>query len=137
MGREVRLIKEGWEHPKKEDGGYIPLYDSSENALEDFESDSESDSEYRDSILSRYGTVENYINECYMPYWEDTELTHIVLYENTTEGTPMSPPFPIGSDEELAQWLEDSNVSSFGSRTATKEQWLCTIKGGYAPSAVI
>jgi len=57
-----------------------------------------------------------------------------MMYENTSEGTPISPPFE--TPEELARWLADNNASAFGGMTATYEQWLATCKGLYAPSMV-
>lgn len=45
-----------------------------------------------------------------------------MIYETCSEGSPISPAFE--TPEELARWLTDN---SFGSMTATYEQWL----GGY------
>jgi len=57
------------------------------------------------------------------------------LWSTTTEGTPMSPVFE--SAEELARWLCDNKVSSFGRFTCSYEQWLKLIVGpGRAPSMV-
>ena len=57
------------------------------------------------------------------------------LWSTTTEGTPMSPVFE--KPEDLAHWLEDNNASSFGSQTATYEQWMNFIIGpGWAPSMI-
>ena len=58
-----------------------------------------------------------------------------MMYEDTTEGTPISPAF--ATPEELARWLADTGASAFGDSTATYEQWLHVCKGGWAPSAVI
>lgn len=56
-------------------------------------------------------------------------------WETTSEGSPISPVF--ATPEDLARWLADTGASSFGSRTATYEQWLKFIQGpGWAPSAV-
>lgn len=49
------------------------------------------------------------------------------LWSTTTEGTPMSPVF--NSPEKLASWLYRNNASSFGSNTATFEQWMKFING--------
>lgn len=57
------------------------------------------------------------------------------LWSTTTEGTPMSPVFE--APEELAAWLEETGASSFGSHTATYDQWLAFIRGlGWAPTMV-
>ena len=44
------------------------------------------------------------------------------LWTTTTEGSPMTPVF--SSLEELCNYCEKEKVSVFGSRTATKEEWL-------------
>lgn len=62
----------------------------------------------------------------YMPNWPDEERTHIVMYEDTTEGTPISPVFKTG--EALARWLADNNASCFGDSTASYETWLGWIR---------
>lgn len=57
------------------------------------------------------------------------------VWETTSEGSPISPPF--ATPEELARWLADHGASSFGSQTATYEEWLAFARGpGWAPSAV-
>lgn len=58
----------------------------------------------------------------YMPNWPAEERTHLMMYENTTEGTPISPAF--ASAEELARWLVDNNATWFASSTCTYETWL-------------
>lgn len=57
-----------------------------------------------------------------------------MMYENTSEGTPISPVFE--TPEALARWLADNNASAFGGMGATYEQWLATCREGFAPSAV-
>ena len=58
------------------------------------------------------------------------------LWETTSEGSPLSPVFE--TPEELAEWLEANNASSFGSMTCSYDQWLEFIKGpGWAPSAIM
>ena len=73
--------------------------------------------------------------EDYMPEWPEEMLTHIMMYEDTSEGTPISPAFT--TPEELAKWLADNNASAFGDMTATYEQWLNVCRGAFAPSLVI
>lgn len=62
----------------------------------------------------------------YMPNWPAAERTHIAMYEDTTEGTPISPVFKTG--EALAHWLADNHASCFGSNTASYESWLRWIR---------
>jgi hypothetical protein len=70
----------------------------------------------------------------YMPDWRPDQRTHFMMYENTSEGTPISPAFATA--EELARWLADNNASAFADMGATYEQWLNTIRRGSAISAV-
>lgn len=72
--------------------------------------------------------------ENYMPNWPVEKRTHYMMYEDTSEGTPISPAFE--TPEELARWLADTGASAFGGFTATYEQWLSTIGRGYAMSMV-
>ena len=71
----------------------------------------------------------------YMPVFKDGEATHYMMYETTTEGTPISPAFE--TPELLAKWLFDNGASAFGSQKASYESWLAVAKGGWAPSAVL
>lgn len=71
----------------------------------------------------------------YMPDWPEDQRTHLMMYEDTTEGTPISPAF--ATPEELARWLADTGASAFGNMTATYEQWLATCREGWAVSMVI
>ncbi|TIW20139.1 MAG: hypothetical protein E5V63_32185 [Mesorhizobium sp.] len=72
--------------------------------------------------------------EDYMPDWPDAERTHFMMYEDTSEGTPISPAF--ATPEELARWLADNGASAFAGEMATYDQWLKTIIQGSAVSAV-
>ena len=71
----------------------------------------------------------------YMPDWPEDQRTHLMMYEDTSEGTPISPAF--ATPEELALWLADTGASAFGGSTASYEAWLRVCQGGFAPSMVI
>lgn len=43
------------------------------------------------------------ISKDFMPDWAKEDYTHFQMYENVTEGTPVSP--VIASAKELAEWL--------------------------------
>ncbi len=151
MGREVRRVPRTWKHPRDEKGAFVPLhyqkfhgeYEYFRNAWEcgmtqDYGSEDPRALKPKDE---RYDT-ETYAEyagplptpESYMPDWLDYERTHIQMYEDTTEGTPISP--AMKTPEELERWLADNNASSFGAMGETYEQWLATIKAGYAFSAM-
>lgn len=154
MGREVRRVPPTWEHPKDESGHYIPLTGGSVSKRT---AEWDEDAAQFDKGLRRKWTppgepvewVPHGDTECatyaeyggerpdpaeYMPDWPDAERTHLQMYEDCSEGTPISPVFATA--EELARWLADTGASAFGGMTATYEQWLATCQQGWAPSAV-
>lgn len=57
------------------------------------------------------------------------ELTHIQLYETTSEGTPVSPIFKADELDKLCEWAAQ-NATTFGSFKATKEEWLNMLSDG-------
>jgi hypothetical protein len=70
----------------------------------------------------------------YMPNWPEDQRTHYMMYEDTTEGTPISPAF--ATPEELARWLADTGASAMGGQTASYEAWLNVARGAWAPSMI-
>ena len=66
------------------------------------------------------------LEEEFMPLWPAEEATHYMMYEDTTEGTPISPAFE--TPELLARWLVDNKASSFAYSTASYESWLARAK---------
>jgi len=149
MGREVRRVPANWQHPMVEhinrrgdiEVRYQPMYDRPfAPAMREW---------YAAWEAWERGERPEGSEECanfwdwdggppdpryYRPDWPDSERTHLMMYEDTSEGTPISPAFK--TPEELARWLADNGASSFASRTATYEQWLEIARGGWAPSMV-
>ena len=155
MGREVRKVPADWQHPKhnvrewrtgRMVERYKPLLPGERYQPEVDEWDEECAKwksgwrpDYCTDPKSRSMTYEQYSGQRphkddYMPDWPAEQRTHLMMYENTSEGTPISPAFE--TPEELARWLADSEASSFGNGTASYEGWLRVAKGGWAPSAV-
>jgi hypothetical protein len=100
MGREIRRVPPNWEHPKDEDGEYIPLEDKDvvEASAEWAEAialfaqgkhPEQSCYDGWDDFLEDFG--EPYIRTFRTRIWTDEEATHYQFYENVTEGTPCSP----------------------------------------------
>ena len=125
------MVAKNWAHPKYAIGNYIPLKSGYIEAVEKFL-----------ELFKTKGALEateyfgGYIIPAeYMPIWDKSEATHFMMYEDCTEGTPISPAFE--TVEELAHWLADNGASAFGHMTATYEQWLATCKRGWACSAVV
>lgn len=145
MGREVRMVPKDWEHPKRENGGFIALFGSDfEVCAADWDKECE---DWNLGIYPSYASEDNKKlsftewnggrpeKDDYMPTFETAEATQYMMYETTTEGTPISPSF--SSPEELASWLVDNGASAFGSQTASYEGWLRVAKGGFSPSAIL
>jgi hypothetical protein len=154
MGREVRRVPKGWQHPKRkrfnpftmrEEESYQPMFDRSfAEAMEEWYAAWKAwERGERPSYCDEESAKLQYWEwnggppdpEYYMPQWPESERTHLVMYENTSEGTPISPAFE--TPEELARWLADNGASAFGNDTATYEQWLATCKAGWAMTAVM
>lgn len=139
MGREIRRVPKGWEHPRYTEGPragqYMPLYDK------DFETAA---GEWKDEFLKwEAGERPDYCTDesrdlqywewdggppdraYYRPKWTEAPTCYQV-YQTVSEGTPVSPVFE--TLEELVQWLVDQGHSE----RAAQE----FVKGGWAPSAV-
>lgn len=149
MGREIRMVPKEWKHPTyinpHRGEVYKPLHEGPfSTALAEWEEakakwdrreDPYAEAEYyeRHTFEEWHGRRPNPDN--YMPEWSEEERTHLMMYENTSEGTPISPAFE--TPEELARWLTEAGASSFGSLTATYDEWLAVCKRGWSPSLVI
>lgn len=147
MGREVRRVPADWQHPiDPETGRFKPLFEGG-NYADRLKEWNDENAKWSVGIFPEYADAEDRKlsysewagdqpkSENYMPVWPDHECTHIMMYEDTSEGTPISPAFK--TPEELARWLADNNASAFGSSTATYEQWLKVARGRWAPSMVV
>lgn len=157
MGREVRRLPADWQHPKDAFGRLIPLYGGSfSKAAAEWDEEasqwergftldyakwpSERAYKPKEGSALEYASFTDWSGERpveadFMPDWPEDQRTHLMMYEDTSEGTPLSPAFE--TPEELALWLADNGASSFGHDTATYEQWLPTCRGGWAPSMVM
>lgn len=144
MSRGVRKVPEHWQHPKNDGGRFKALHDANfDDAAADWD---KGQRDWSAGIHPDYADEENKLlsysewagdrpkRDDYMPSWTDAEKTHLMMYETTTEGTPISPAFK--TPDELARWLFENNASAFGRSTASYEAWLRVAKGGYAVSAV-
>jgi hypothetical protein len=149
MGRKVRMVPADWQHPKDGDR-YIPLMGGSyaeaaarwdeEQAqwargfVDDWNGGWKPKEDHHDGFYEDYAG-ERPEPQDYMPDWPADQRTHFMMYEDTSEGTPISPAFATA--EELAAWLEETGASAFAGMTATYGQWLSTIRRGWAVSAVM
>lgn len=138
MSRAVRMVPRDWEHPQTSEGHYKPLFEGCDvEALQrewdegaaQWEANPEVDCTWEEWCGHRPDS------ETYMPCWPEGQADHFMMYEEVTEGTPISPAF--ATPEQLARWLADNKASAFADRTATYGEWLDTIKRGSAVSAVM
>lgn len=156
--RVVRRVPAGWQHPRDEKNRLIPLFDgrllTNRLALWDDGKAAWDRGEVEASLWGwptlggstdpadrwvprppdiQSSTYEEWSGERpdpadYTPDWPDAERTHLMLYEDTTEGTPMTPAFATA--EELAGWCADNRVSCWADETLTYEQWLEVVRDG-------
>jgi hypothetical protein len=154
MSREVRRVPADWQHPRDSSGRYIPLLGGSYSAeVSNWDLEAEQwakgyrrshafcptnefipRSDVEDCPFTEWSGPRPVESE-YMPDWTEAERTHFQMYQTTSEGAPISP--VMESPEELARWLVDNKASVFADIPATYEQWLATIKAGWAPSAAV
>jgi hypothetical protein len=116
MGREIRKVPENWEHPKDYRGHYKPLYDYDFNewASQWMEDLQQWLNEYPTGFKEHNGEKWAFWewgdgpapdrDEC-RPSWKPEEMTAYQIYENVTEGTPVSPVFRTEAD--MRAWLRD------------------------------
>lgn len=153
MGREVRRVPPWWEHPRGGHGGHVPLYDGFAADVErwDREAAAWERGEYHllpgnewatdaavkraDSSFAGWSWPRPIAERYMLVDCPAAERTHWQMYEDTTEGTPISP--VMASPEALARWLADTGASAFANKTATYEQWLATIRRGSAVGLVV
>ena len=128
MGREIRIVSKNWVHPKDVDGNYIPLFDGAnldlntekwdlanakwkEGKKESFFSGTQWEDigdNYEGMSYSEYAG-ERPNKEEYMPFSKDNNAFQ--LYENVTEGTPISP--VLNTKEEMRDWLANNGYDPF------------------------
>jgi len=165
MGREIRRVIANWEHPKRDRGGYQPMFDrvASERFIEwlkefeDFKRDDleKSAKEYGYDINDPYSAYCDWNGEppdphYYRPSWDESEATWWQVYETVSEGTPVTPPFET-QDELIDYLVENGDYWDQMRRNEKRGHFMSTssdpwsremaekfVKGpGWAPSAVI
>lgn len=140
MGREVRRVPADWQHPKEQKfdhrGAWVerykPLHPGEDYEPLAAEFMEKANAEGLQAAIDWCGCPDK---EDYMPNWPADQRTHLMMYEDTSEGTPISPAFE--TPEELARWLVDNEASAFGGSKGSYEGWLRVAKGGWAPSMVV
>lgn len=112
MGRTVRMVPPGWEHPRDANGRFVPLLERERWVSQATDGTPEDERVAEADCMPDFGDA----------------ATLYCLYEDTSEGTPLTPAFE--TKEELARWCADQGVPAFGGVKATYEWWLATIERG-------
>lgn len=114
MGREIRRVPPGWQHPKSHHyGDYTPLFDETyEEALEKWEEEKQAYSRTDEPFEDWYGEKPD--PEFYRPAWPEGSDTAYQIYETVSEGTPTSPVFE--TEDELVAWLVEQGHSEEAAR---------------------
>ncbi|MBM3712642.1 MAG: hypothetical protein FJW56_04295 [Actinobacteria bacterium] len=156
MGREIRRVPANWEHPKRinpcnNKKEFRPMYQRGfKEAYADFEKElkrwyQEYEAfengkifNYKDKIYSKQNgnTYEDWAGEPPLqpnPYDYMSIGDWYQLFEDVSEGTPLSPPFK--TKEELIEWLIH-NDDYWGNRW-TRKQAEGIIKAGSTPSGLL
>ena len=128
MGREIRRVPQGWEHPK-EDGRFLPMFDKDyetvrktwveELLLWQEGKHPKQDSDWLKSIdFWEYDNTPD--RETCRPAFE-TEPICYQMYETVSEGTPTSPVFE--TEEEMIDWLVQQGHSSEAAQIFVEKKW--------------
>lgn len=132
MGRELRRVPPDWEHPKDErTGHYRPLYDQDyETAamqwIEGFRlwERGEHPRQEGNNRYERYFWDYDHTPErstCRERKWTVEEATHFQVYEDVSEGTPVSPVLP--SREAVVEWLIKEGYSQSAACGFVESGW--------------
>jgi hypothetical protein len=151
MGREIRRVPKGWEHPRGERGLFVPLHDEDYGTAisewidnhqkwlrgehEDQIADPALKSQYQ--YFAQWAGGPPNVAE-YRQRWESEPVCY-QLYENVSEGTPVSPVFE--TPEALIDYLVANgdfwDQQRGEGRTYSRPAAENVVHGGYAPSLVI
>ena len=143
MGREIRRVPPGWEHPRNESGNFIPLLDEDYHTaatkwVAGFLAWEVGADPHRREYECRYYWELNGSppeEENHRQKW-DVEPTWVQMYETVTEGTPTTPAFE--TKEELIEYLvahgEDKGMGMGSWRREAAESF---VNAGYAPSLIV
>jgi hypothetical protein len=135
MGREIRRVPKGWQHPKDErTGRYIPLFDydyesKAQEWIAEFQAWESGAETFPDGDpIAPHKEYRKY-------YWEyantpdeetcrpkfDAEPTCYQVYETVSEGTPVSPVFE--TLDAMIVWLVSEGYSQVAAERFAKEGW--------------
>ena len=121
MGREIRRVPPGWEHPTDKLGNYQPMFD---HTIE------HAQAEFRASKYAEVRALADTLDPLYYRREWENEPTAYQVYETITEGTPVSP--VLLNEDELRGWLIGRGSSRVAADAFIKQGWVPTfeIKNG-------
>jgi hypothetical protein len=129
-------VPKDWDHPKDDNGRYIPLLDQGyDEALTDWKKrkakfEANPPAEFKGGTFEEWDGAEPQPG-WYRPNWSATEMTHYQFYETVSEGTPLSPVFELLA--ELEDWLVEVG-DSWGPLSREAARAFC--RSGSAPSFI-
>lgn len=140
MGREIRKVAKGWEHPRDKQGRYQPMFaEPYVDALQAWQENNalwEKGTHPDQQQYSGAASCKAYADwhgpapdpAYYNPHkWTEQEACCFQYYETITEGTPLSPVFDSLAD--LSDWL----VKNEGYTRASAKEFCRT---GWVPTAI-
>jgi len=123
MGREIRKVPQDWEHPRRDDGSYQPLYDNTYlyDVIQYIRYELPACIKLKHRRFLK-GFFAEWPSLSYnRPFWPERKATHFQMYETVTEGTPVSPVFATRG--EIADWLVEQGHSRHASDEFAEEGW--------------
>lgn len=119
--RGIRRVPLNWQHPKDENGHFIPLYDSREPTGGKYMI-----TELEEMIENASVRPDEDIKSWFMPTFNDVpaEEMGVCLYETTSEGTPLTPVFPDTEQghKALAAYAAE-HATAFEDFQLSLEEW--------------
>lgn len=162
MGREIRRVAMGWEHPKKSVPDwrtgrmieqYQPLYDQDfETAMSEWlkELDEWKTGEFervlQEDLECRYDSAQPYRAFCeynggapepeyYRPVWSADAVMGFAVYETVSEGTPVTPSF--ATKDELVYYLSNHGTYWDNGKPWSREAAEGFVESEWSPSLMI
>ena len=150
MGREVRRVPPHWEHPRDDDGRFIPMLDETfEEAAQEWYANlvKWQAGKHKDQVSPYY---ESAVDHPWFWTWEEPpkpdyyrpafteEPTWFQAYQTVSEGTPVTPPFATRG--ELVDYLTahgdywDQKRGNGGWSRGVAEKF---VESEYAPSLMV
>lgn len=152
MSRTVRRVPADWVHPTDETGRKLPLIgEPISKYLADWDKHK---AKWDEGFIEARGGWEPRSNsqeamacgsfeewwderprqEDFMPEFPNGTATHFQMYEETSDGTPISP--VCATIEELARWLADNRASAVAGMPATYEEWLAMCRANCSVGSI-